>query len=189
MNALPSSLVPSSRVRPLNQGSVLVEREFVVYWITAFHRMKFNYALERAVEWANELKKPLLILETFIVDYPWASDRIHYFFIQGMTDNQAFVQKTKALYYPFVEPDKGARQGLLEAISKKAAVVVTDDFPIFVPKLLANKAGKEFECLAEAVDANGLMPLSLSEKDAPTAYVFRRFLQKNLPEQLLVPPA
>jgi deoxyribodipyrimidine photo-lyase len=32
------------------------------------------------------------------------------------------------------------------------------------------------------------MPLSLSEKDAPTAYVFRRFLQKNLPEQLMTPP-
>ena len=184
-----SETAPVPRIRPLNQGGILTDRPFVLYWMTAFHRTRHNFALQRAVEQANHLGKPLLVLETLIVDYPWASDRIHRFFLEAMADNEKAFAGSKALYYPYVEKAKGERQGLLEALSAQAALVVTDDYPLFIPKKLGQAAAKGFDCRVEAVDSNGLLPLSLSEKDAPTAYVFRRFLQKTLPEQLFWVPA
>ena len=46
-----------------------------------------SFALDRAVGWARELGKPLVILEALRVGYPWASDRLHRFVLDGMADN------------------------------------------------------------------------------------------------------
>ena len=36
--------------------------DFVLYWMTATRRLSWNYALDRAVDWALELDLPLVIL-------------------------------------------------------------------------------------------------------------------------------
>ncbi|HSM17293.1 MAG TPA: hypothetical protein VK845_09915, partial [Gemmatimonadales bacterium] len=70
---------PELRIRNLNQRPVNSDGDYVLYWMTAFRRTRYNFALERAVEWARELAKPLVILEALRSDYRWASDRLHYF--------------------------------------------------------------------------------------------------------------
>ena len=54
--------------------------------MSAFLRTKWNFALDRAVEWARELRKPLVILEALRCDYPWASERFHRFVMDGMAE-------------------------------------------------------------------------------------------------------
>src|SRR5215218_10226419 len=49
-------------------------------------------------------------------------------------------------------------------------------------------AGARLPVLLEAVDSNGLLPLRATEKAFATAYHFRRFLQKELPEHLYAVP-
>jgi len=50
-------------------------------------------------------------------------------------------------------------------------------------------AGEQLPVRLLAVDSNGLLPLRAAEHAYPTAYAFRRFLQKTLPAQLAEPPA
>ncbi len=177
------SEVPKQRIRQLNSAAINPQGQFVLYWMTAFRRPFCNFALQQAVERATELGKPLLILEALRCDYPFASDRLHAFILQGIADNAVHFASTSASYYPFVEREKGAGKGLLEELTKSACLVVADDHPgFFYPQML--KAAGKLEVCIEAVDSNGLLPLSATEQVFPTAFAFRRFLQKNLPGHL-----
>jgi deoxyribodipyrimidine photo-lyase len=177
--------VPDLRVRALNDGHVVKTGDFVLYWMVANRRLSWNFSLQRAVQHAERLGKPLLILEALRCGYQWASDRIHRFVLQGMADNCATAAKTNSRYMAYVEPEHGAGTGLLELLAAKSCVVVTDDFPcFFLPRMMKAVASK-LPVLLEAVDSNGLLPLRASDRVFTTAHSFRRFLQKELPKYML----
>jgi len=67
------SAVPEIRVRSANSLAVRQDGDYVLYWMIASRRVIWNFSLDRAVEWAEKLRKPLLILEALRCDYPWAS--------------------------------------------------------------------------------------------------------------------
>ncbi len=113
---------PTLRLRDANEEPVRAGADFVLYWMTNARRVRYNFALQRARDWALELEKPLVVLEALRVGYRWASDRLHAFVLQGMRDNQADLAGTGALYYPYVEPEAGAGRGLLEALAQRAAL-------------------------------------------------------------------
>lgn len=178
------SSVSAIRIRKFNRDHLNPEGRFVLYWMLCNRRPFYNFALQRAVDHARKLQKPLLILEVLSCNYPYASDRMHNFILQGMADNNAHFRATAAYYYPYVEKDKGSCRGLLEKLAESACLVVTDDHPgFFYPKMLQT-AGKRLSVPLEAVDSNGLLPLRAADHDYPTAYAFRRFLQKTLPGYL-----
>ena len=172
-----------------NTAPVRRDGDYVLYWIIAARRVRWNFALERSLDWCRQLGKPLVIFEGLRWDFPWASDRLRRFVIEGMAANSERLRETGVLYYPYAEPRPGAGRGLLEALASRAAVVVTDEFPcFFLPRMVA-AAGKKLSVLLEQVDTNGLLPMRAAPKDFSTAYAFRRFLQKSLPEHLLQFPA
>lgn len=130
----------------------------------------------------------MLVVEALRSGYQWASDRIHRFVLQGMADNRASAANYGVRYFAYVEPEPEHGSGMLETLAKKACVVVTDDFPcFFLPRMLRSVATR-LPARLEAVDSNGLLPLRATDKVFPTAYAFRRFLQKNLPEHMLELP-
>ena len=173
------------RVRPCNSGPVRQDGQFVLYWMIAFRRATWNFALDRAVEWAERLQKPLVVLEALRCDYRWASDRIHSFVLDGMAENAYQFEGTGILHYPFIECEPNAGNGLLRAMAAQASVVVTDDFPcFFLPRMVA-AAAVQVPVRMEAVDSNGLLPLRATERAFSTAYAFRRFLQEKLPLHLM----
>lgn len=178
------SNIPEIRIRHLNRASLNPDGKFVLYWMTAFRRPCYNFALQRAVEWGSKLGKPLLVLETLACDYPYASDRLHSFVLQGMADNAEYFSTTTAGYYPYVETATGAGKGLLATLAKEACLVIGDDHPGFVYPQALNAAAKQLTVPFEGIDSNGLLPLRAADKAYPTAYSFRRFLQKNLPGHL-----
>lgn len=175
--------VPKIRLQDCNQAPVNEQGEFVLYWMIAFRRMESNFSLQRAVEWAIELQKPLVIFEPLRIGYRWASDRIHRFVIDGMADNAARIAAKKnpgILYYPYVEPVLDADKGLLAALAQNACVIVTDDFPsFFVPRMVAAVAPR-LPVRLEQVDSNGLLPLRATDRVFTTAFSFRAYLQKEL---------
>lgn len=177
-------MVPPMRIRTVNQAPPDTNGRYVLYWMTAYRRFRWNFSFQRAVEWAKDLRKPLVVLEALRCDYPWASDRLHQFILEGMVDNSAELSNRPAVYFPFFEREKGQGKGLLENLSKYACVVVTDDFPaFFLPNMIA-AAGKRLSIKLEAVDSNGLLPLRAADRVFSSAFSFRRFLQKELPEHL-----
>lgn len=178
------SSVPEIRIRVANQQPIQQSGEFVLYWMTAFRRTPWNFSLQRAAELARQLQQPLLVLEALRCDYRWAGDRFHQFFLDGMRDNQSACRQAGITYYPFVETKVGQGQGLLRELSASASVIVTDDYPcIFVPHMIA-AAASQVACRLEAVDGNGILPLRLAEKTYLRAVDFRRFMHKNIRDQL-----
>lgn len=180
--------VPSQRIRNLNQAPVNPYGKYTLYWMTSYRRLSWNFSLDRAIEWANELKKPLLIFEALRAGHPWACNRFHQFIIQGMQNTENQLRVSSVRYYPYVEPRQNTGQGLLKAFSKNAAVVITDDFPaFFIPNML-KKASTIVTVKMEAIDSNGLFPIRATDRLFETAYSFRRLLQKQLPPHLLQIP-
>ena len=79
-------------------------------------------------------------------------------------------------------------KGCVSACARLAAVVVTDDYPAFFLRRMVTAAAARTDVLVESVDSNGLLPLAGSDRAYPTAYAFRRFLQKALPIHLQTLP-
>jgi deoxyribodipyrimidine photo-lyase len=177
---LPKSRVPTVRVRPANAAPVRPDGEYVLYWMIAARRTHYNFGLERAAEWARALGRPLLVLEALRVGYPWASDRLHAFVLQGMADNARRLESAGVTHLPYVERARGEGQGLLAALARRAAVVVTDDFPAFFLPRMVEAAGKQVPVLLEQVDSNGLLPIHAPDRVFPVAKSFRTYLHKNL---------
>lgn len=178
----PSTEIPASRIRRVNDAPVRTDGNFVLYWMIANRRPTWSFSLQRAADHARALEKPLVVLEALRCDYRWASDRIHRFVLDGMLDNAEAFSKTPVLYHPYVEPELGAGKGLLEALGEHACLAVTDEFPCFFLPRMVEAAGRALSVRLECVDSNGLMPLRASERAYPTAYQFRRHIQKTLPQ-------
>ena len=180
--------VPSVRVFCTNDAELNPKGRFVLYWMTAFRRTTWNYALEHAAELASRLRKPLLIVETLRSGARWASDRHHTFVLQGMADNKAACEARNVRYYPFVEFQPGDTMELFAALAAHSCVAVTDYFPIKSFAADASQVAGRIGVRMDWVDASGLLPLRATGRTFPTAYAFRRFLQRTLPDHLLDTP-
>jgi deoxyribodipyrimidine photo-lyase len=181
------SSTPPMRVRLGNAAPVRAEGAFVLYWMIAFRRTTSNFSLQRAVEWAEELNKPLVIFEPLRIGYRWASDRLHRFVLDGMADNLRQLEPLwprGVLYYPYVEPVAGQGAGLLASLAERACVVVTDDYPSFFLPRMVQAAAERLAVRLEQVDSNGLLPLRAADRVFATARSFRTFLHKELPTHL-----
>ena len=189
MNVPNDSGVPAARIRVLNDAPMRGDGDYVLYWMTAFRRRGYNFALQRAAERSAELGKAIVVLEGLRCGYPWASDRLHAFVLQGMEENRRAFGRAGIKYVPFVEMSSRGGKGLLEILSERACCVVADDSPaFFLPRMLCS-ASERLNVMVEGVDSNGLLPLREAPGAFPTAHAFRRFLQKTLIPHLLAFPA
>ena len=162
---------------------------YVLYWMIASRRLSHNFALDRALELSRSLHKPVLIFEALRCDYSWASERLHQFVFDGMADNARACAQHGVLYFPYVEPAKGAGRGLLQALAADASIVVTDEFPCFFLPQMVGAAAQKLSVRLEAVDSNGLLPLRATDRAFTRAFDFRRFLQKVLTSHLSDTPS
>lgn len=180
--------IPELRIQVCNAAPIQPDGEYVLYWMTAFRRLGWNFALEHAADRAREMGRPLVILEPLRAGYPWASDRFHRFVLDGMADHARRLAKSDVFYYPYVEPAPGEGRGLLEALARRACLVVADDSPaFFLPRMVA-AAARRLKVRMEKVDSNGLLPLRAADRTFTAAFHFRRFLQKVLPDHLAAFP-
>ncbi|MDA8016725.1 MAG: deoxyribodipyrimidine photolyase [Thermoanaerobaculia bacterium] len=183
--------IPHLRLSQVNDAPIIEDGEYVLYWMITQRRTRWNFALDHAVHRALELGKPLVVLEALRCGYPWASDRLHRFVLEGMADNAARLHRLGVPHFSFVETTAGEGAGLLEALATRACVVVTDEFPcFFLPRMVAAAGERLAEtCRLEQVDGNGLLPLRQPDKTFLRAVDLRRHLQKVLAEHLLEMPS
>lgn len=180
--------VPSIRIQCTNSSPVRPHADYVLYWMTSSRRPHWNYALDRAMEWCRELNQPLLVVEALRCDYPWASERLHRFVIQGMAQNRRVFRDNGVRCYTYLERDRGEGSGLMEALAERASVLVTDDFPcFFLPRMVQSLADR-LSIRCESVDSNGLLPMRAADRVFARAYDFRRWLQKHLAPWLTQSP-
>ncbi len=180
--------VPKVRLRVAKDLPLRADGEWVLYWMTAFRRTSYNFALQHARDLAKRLNKPLVILEALRVHYRWASDRFHRFVIDGMLDNRVACENADVLYYPYVELNPGDGSGLVAELAKRACVVVSDDFPCFFHPTMIKVISRTIASRFELIDSNCLMPLSIADRTFTVAHSYRRHMQKVLPTHLAEMP-
>ena len=173
-------MISSDRVSLVIDRPISPNGRYVLYWMIASRRLTWSFALDRAVGWAHELKRPLVVFEPLRCDYPWANDRLHRFALDGMADHAARLARGPVRYYPYVEPAHGHGRGLLAALAEDASVVVTDDFPTFFLARMIAAAGARLSTRLEAVDSNGLLPMRAAGREFARAHAFRADLQRTL---------
>lgn len=180
--------IDERRLFKRNSSDFNREGDFVVYWMQSAHRLHYNYGLEHAVEKANALGKPLLILEELKCDYPWASDRIHTFYLQGMAEHLEAAERDGLNYLPLVEQQAGESRRVWEVLFERACGLVTDEYPVYFIRERNTELGKKLDIPVITVDSNGLIPLGLTEKAPYNAYFFRKIMQRNFIECYTSPP-
>lgn len=174
-----------ARVTAINQMSPNVNGKYVLYWMQAYRRFYYNHSLDFALELARQHKKPLVVYEGLRMDYPWNSERIHRFILEGMQENFHTAKELGFTYWSFVETKKNPAKGLLKKISKEAVAVVTDHFPCFIIPEQTQKLSQKIECPLYAVDGNGIIPLKLYGSFASAARILRPKIHNLFPEAYL----
>ncbi|WP_207764114.1 deoxyribodipyrimidine photolyase [Leptospira meyeri] len=167
------------RIRLCNANPIQNHGKYILYWMQAYRRFDSNHSFSFAVHLAKEQKKELIVYEGLRSDYPWSSERIHKFIIEGMYDNQTRADELGINYWPFIESKKNPARGILKELSKNATAIVTDDFPCFIIPEQTKKLAEKINCPLFAVDSNSLIPFSRFEKEASAARILRIWIHKE----------
>src|SRR5512136_2235521 len=179
-----STQVPPERIRRLNERPERAGADFVLYWIQMYHRAEQNWALTSAVEAANRLALPLVVYHGLGYNYPYANDRIHRFILEGVAELAERFARRGILYHFNLRRRAADPNDLLYRLARRAALVVTDDFPaFFIPTQTTRVAGK-LDVAMWAVDSNGIVPLAAIPSEQYGAYTLRPKIRRLLADHL-----
>lgn len=173
------------RIRAFNTHSPNPKGEYLLYWMQAYRRLEYNHSLDYAISLAKEYGKPLVVYEGLRMDYPWNSERIHRFVMEGMEENFLAAEKKGFTYFCFVETKKRSARGLLKSLSEEAVAIVTDDFPCFIIPEQTTKLAEKVSVPIYSVDGNGIIPLKLYGEFASAARILRPRIHKLFPESFI----
>ena len=156
----------------------------MLYWAQMNRRVKANQALAFAAQLANEHSLPLLVYEGLTCSYPYASDRLHTFILEGVPDMARSVRALGAGYVFHLRRRGNDANDALYRMAAEAEAVVTDDYPTFVAadhnRSVAAKIGIPYW----AVDSSCIVPTRLFEKREWAAYTIRPKIHRLLPRFL-----
>jgi photolyase PhrII len=160
--------------------------EFVLYWMQGVAmRSSANLALNFAVEQANLLGLPVLVYQGLRHDYPWASDRFHTFILESAADlYRGFGHRgiQYAFYLETAEPRQP--RSPLVSLADRAALVVTDFFPTFIPPRQLKNLRDKTETPVVAIESATVVPLRYHEREYSAARSIRGVLLDALPRHL-----
>ncbi len=171
----------SNRVIKLNDSPENSKGDYVLYWMQMFKRASHNYALNFAIQMANERGLPLVVYEGLKYYYPWASDRIHTFILEGVEEKRREFEECGIRYVFYVQRKKSDPKNSVAKLAKDAALIVTDDYPCFIIPH-HNERVAELKRPVFAVDANGMVPMSAFTKEEYAAYTIRPKIDRLLPD-------
>ncbi|HCA59893.1 MAG TPA: deoxyribodipyrimidine photolyase [Blastocatellia bacterium] len=174
----------NERVVQLNEKETNRNGRYVLYWMQMFKRTSHNHALIWAIRKARELKLPLVVYEGLKYYYPWASDRLHTFILEGVEEKRREFERLGIRYIFYLQKDESSPKNTVAKLARDAALIVTDDFPCFIIPGHNRRIAKRAEIAVHAVDSNGIIPMSKFEKEEYAAYTIRPKIKKLLPSYL-----
>lgn len=138
--------------------------EFVLYWMHNAIRVDENPALETAVCLARQNGLPLVVYQGLVDHYPYASDRLHAFILQGHREVAGRLAELGIKSVCHVQTCDEPAAMLVESF-KRCAVMVTEQMPIepftgWVERLVA-----KWMVPIASVDASCLVPVGTKAVD------------------------
>jgi len=175
-------MVKQQRIRKLNNHSYAGGP--VLYWMNRDIRAEDNWALLYAQELALENKVPLLVVYNLDPGFLGGGLRQHSFKVDALESVQK-VLTIKNIPF-FLITGENTEKSLVSFVkNKKVGVLVTDFFPLRLPRLWVEHVRKNTEVPIYGVDAHNIVPVWIaSSKQEYGAYTLRPKLHKLLPEYL-----
>ncbi|HXZ44665.1 MAG TPA: deoxyribodipyrimidine photo-lyase [archaeon] len=175
---------PPARITLLNDRSERSGADFVLYWIQMYHRAEQNWALTTAIEAANRLALPLVAYHGLGYTYPHASDRIHRFILEGVSELVQRLASRGIRYHFYLRQCAEDPNDVLYRLARRAALIITDDFPAFIIPEQTRRAAMKVEVPMLVVDSNGIVPLAEIPGEQYGAYTLRPKIRRLLPQHL-----
>ncbi len=157
--------------------------EFVVYWMRTAARGHENPALDVARVAAAALEIPVLVYHAVSERYPYASDRLHAFALQGAVDVAHELAELGVVYALHVERP-GHRGPHLRQLAERAALVVTEELPVPPLRVWTRRLVEHVDTPVWTVDSACVVPMPLVGRRPERAYAFRDATRRLRDERL-----
>ncbi len=157
---------------------------FVLYWMQASQRARFNHALEYAIEMANDRRLPMVVLFTLTDNYPEANLRHYAFMLEGL--QETFMLLRDRGISPVVL--RGEPNTVVPQFARKAAAVITDRGYTRHQKAWRTDVAQALECPCVEVETDAIVPVeSASNKEEYAAYTLRPKINRILLRYMIAP--
>lgn len=172
-------MIQETRIKYLNNKD-LAKGKYVIYWMQQSQRVHYNHALVYAIEKANELGLPLVVIFC-ITSFPEANLRHYSFMLEGIHE----VAKTlKSLCIKMITLHKDPILAITE-ISKNAALVVTDCGYLKIQRIWRKEISLKINVPFVQIETDVIVPVEVAyKKEAYSAGVFRPKLHQALDQYL-----
>ncbi|MCL5037270.1 MAG: deoxyribodipyrimidine photo-lyase [Chloroflexi bacterium] len=171
------------REAELNDKPVKPGGGAVICWMQSVQRAHDNHALEYAVENANRLNLPVIVL--FILDpaYPAANLRHYTFMLQGIADTAKELENRGIAFFTAIGPP--VETVVRVAKSLDAAMLVTDRGYLRHLRRWRKEAAAVLKIRMIEVDTNCVIPCTAFTKEEYAAYTMRKKYNRLLPDYLV----
>lgn len=150
---------------------------YVLYWMQSSQRSEFNYSLELAIQKANELGNPLLVVFALVDSYPEANYRHYQFMLEGLNEVTNSLKKRKIkMVIQYGDPIQ-----IVKKLNEKSSILILDRCYLRVDKKWQNEVVKESDCKVIRVESNSVVPVEVaSDKSEYSARTIRPKIKKQL---------
>lgn len=150
----------------------------------AAQRAEYNHALELAIQKANELNQPVVLIFGLTDDYPEANFRHYKFMLEGLRETQnALKERDVKLVIRRKSPDSA----VIEA-AKKASIVIVDAGQLLIQRQWRQAVAQKIDCPLFEVETNLIVPVEqASFKEEFSAGTFRPRITAKLDYYLKKP--
>jgi deoxyribodipyrimidine photo-lyase len=164
------------RLRVLNDVEPDPQGSYVLYWMQASQRTRFNHALERAIELANERDEPVVVCFGLTDDYPEANERHYAFMLEGLRDVEQNLAKRNIKFVC----DQASPANVAIHYAKNASVLVGDFGYVRPCRRWVNEVADAVTCRYEQVESGIVVPVeTASDKREYAARTIRSKLHKQ----------
>jgi deoxyribodipyrimidine photo-lyase len=172
--------IQNERIQPLNNVTAR-NGQYMVYWMQSSQRTEFNHALEYAIQKANELSQPLIVLFCLIADFPEANTRHYHFMLEGLKEVQLSLKNRRI----FMVIQTGIPPSVITAIAKKASLVVVDRGYLRIQREWRRTTSLNIDCPFIQVESDVVVPVEeASVKEDFSAATFRPKIKKIVSKYL-----
>jgi len=160
-------MVQKERIEFLNNKSSK-KGDYVLYFMQASERVKYNHALSYAVTKANDLKLPLVVFFGLKI-FKNYNLRHYTFMIEGLREIKESLEKRGIKFIIQID----ALEGVIN-LSKNASFLVTDKGYLKEEILLRKKISKMIDISFVQIESNSIIPvLEASDKEEYGAFTIR----------------
>lgn len=175
-------MIQDARLRRLNDSPQASDGQYVLYWMQASQRTRYNHALEYAICEANAVKLPVVVGFGLMDDYPEANARHYLFMLQGLCDVEAALEKRGIRFVV----RHGHPADVAIGLAKHAAMVVCDRGYTRHQRAWRDKVADDVECRVIEVESDVVVPVEeASDKQEYAARTIRPKLHKRWPTYLV----